>query len=97
MQTPAEPSETASSDPAASGIDVSRAHSARMYDYYLGGKDHFAADRVTAEKAMRGTSRASRLATAIPDGTAKAETTEADGSPTAETEPAIQPEPRRNP
>ncbi len=33
-------------------IDVSRAHSARMYDYYLGGKDHFAADRVTAEKAM---------------------------------------------
>jgi SAM-dependent methyltransferase len=53
LQTPAEPSETASSDPAASGIDVSRAHSARMYDYYLGGKDHFAADRVTAEKAMR--------------------------------------------
>jgi SAM-dependent methyltransferase len=24
-----------------------------MYDYYLGGKDHFAADRTTAEKAMR--------------------------------------------
>jgi hypothetical protein len=34
------------------GIDVSRAHAARMYDFYLGGKDHFAADRVTAEKAM---------------------------------------------
>jgi hypothetical protein len=34
-------------------IDVSRAHSARMYDYYLGGKDHFAADRETAEKAMQ--------------------------------------------
>ncbi len=34
-------------------IDVSRAHSARMYDYYLGGKDHFAADRETAEKAMK--------------------------------------------
>jgi SAM-dependent methyltransferase len=53
MQTPAEPPEAASSDPAAPDIDVSRAHSARMYDYYLGGKDHFAADRVTAEKAMR--------------------------------------------
>src|SRR4051794_40518830 len=34
------------------GIDVSRPHAARMYDFYLGGKDHFAADRVTAEKAM---------------------------------------------
>jgi SAM-dependent methyltransferase len=34
-------------------IDVSRPHSARMYDYFLGGKDHFAADRETAEKAMR--------------------------------------------
>ena len=26
-------------------IDTSRAHPARMYDYLLGGKDHFAADR----------------------------------------------------
>ena len=52
MQTPAEPPEAASSDPAPPDIDVSRAHSARMYDYYLGGKDHFAADRTTAEKAM---------------------------------------------
>jgi len=34
-------------------IDVSRPHSARMYDYYLGGKDHFEADRLTAEKALR--------------------------------------------
>jgi SAM-dependent methyltransferase len=34
------------------GIDVNRAHSARMYDFYLGGKDNFAADRATAEKAM---------------------------------------------
>src|SRR5437879_6536385 len=53
MQTPAEPHEAASSDPLAPEIDVNRAHSARMYDYYLGGKDHFAADRTTAEKAMR--------------------------------------------
>jgi S-adenosyl methyltransferase len=35
------------------GIDFSRPHSARMYDYYLGGKDHFAVDRETAEIAMR--------------------------------------------
>jgi hypothetical protein len=26
-------------------IDTSKAHPARMYDYLLGGKDHFAADR----------------------------------------------------
>jgi len=30
-------------------IDTSKPHPARMYDYYLGGKNHFAADRETAE------------------------------------------------
>jgi S-adenosyl methyltransferase len=35
------------------GIDTSRPHSARMYDYYLGGKDHFTADRETAELAAK--------------------------------------------
>ncbi len=35
-----------------SGIDTTKPHTARMYDYYLGGKDHFAVDRETAEKAM---------------------------------------------
>jgi hypothetical protein len=40
-------------DRTASEIDVSRPHAARMYDYFLGGKDHFEADRVTAEKALR--------------------------------------------
>jgi hypothetical protein len=34
-------------------IDTSKPHSARMYDYYLGGKDHFPADRETAEIAAR--------------------------------------------
>jgi hypothetical protein len=34
-------------------FDPTRAHSARVYDYYLGGKDHFAADRETAQKAMQ--------------------------------------------
>ena len=28
-------------------------HSARMYDYYLGGKDNFAADREAAEKVLQ--------------------------------------------
>jgi SAM-dependent methyltransferase len=34
-------------------IDTTKPHSARVYDYYLGGKDNFAADRATAEKAMQ--------------------------------------------
>jgi S-adenosyl methyltransferase len=33
-------------------IDTSRPHSARIYDYYLGGKNHFAADRQTAETVL---------------------------------------------
>jgi hypothetical protein len=31
------------------GIDTSRMHPARRYDYYLGGKDNFEADRTNAE------------------------------------------------
>jgi hypothetical protein len=34
------------------GIDTSRPHPARMYDYFIGGKDNFAADRETAEKML---------------------------------------------
>ena len=34
-------------------IDTSVAHIARVYDYWLGGKDNFAPDRVAAEAAMR--------------------------------------------
>jgi hypothetical protein len=34
-------------------VDTSKPHSARIYDYYLGGKDNFAADRETAVKAMK--------------------------------------------
>jgi SAM-dependent methyltransferase len=33
-------------------IDTSRPHPARIYDYYLGGKDHFAADREAADKVL---------------------------------------------
>jgi hypothetical protein len=36
----------------AAQIDVRRAHSARVYDYWLGGKDNFAADRDAAEQAI---------------------------------------------
>jgi O-methyltransferase involved in polyketide biosynthesis len=35
-------------------IDTTRPHPARMYDYYLGGKNHFAADREAAERALDG-------------------------------------------
>jgi hypothetical protein len=34
-------------------IDTSKPHSARIYDYLLGGKDNFAADREVAEKTLR--------------------------------------------
>ena len=33
-------------------IDTSRPHPARMYDYFLGGKNNFAADRQTAETVL---------------------------------------------
>ncbi len=33
-------------------IDTSRPHPARMYDYYIGGKNHFAADRELADEAL---------------------------------------------
>jgi SAM-dependent methyltransferase len=33
-------------------IDVTRPHPARMYDYYLGGKDHWQADREAAEQVL---------------------------------------------
>src|ERR1700691_1227384 len=35
-------------------IDTSHPHSARMYDYYLGGKNNFSADREAAEKVLAG-------------------------------------------
>jgi hypothetical protein len=48
------------------GIDPTIPSTARMYDYYLGGKDNYAADRQAAEKALsvvpsgRRTARANR-------------------------------------
>jgi len=34
-------------------IDTTKPQAARMYDYYLGGKDNFAADRETAQALMK--------------------------------------------
>jgi hypothetical protein len=34
-------------------IDTAKPQAARMYDYYLGGKDNFAADRETAQELMQ--------------------------------------------
>jgi S-adenosyl methyltransferase len=35
------------------GIDSAKPHSARMYDYFIGGKNHFAADREAAAEVLR--------------------------------------------
>src|SRR6266851_871330 len=40
-------------DPAPAVIDTSRAHPARVYDYWLGGKDNFAANRKFLARAVR--------------------------------------------
>jgi len=37
---------------APAGIDTSKAHQARIYDYWLGGKDNFAVDREAAQQAL---------------------------------------------
>ena len=34
------------------GFDTTVAHPARVYDYWLGGKDHFEADRIAAEEVI---------------------------------------------
>src|SRR5216684_8153210 len=38
---------------AASEIDTSKPHPARMYDAYLGGKDNYAADREAVRQVLR--------------------------------------------
>jgi hypothetical protein len=35
------------------GVNTATAHAARMYDYYLHGKDNFPADRTAADEALR--------------------------------------------
>src|SRR5437867_13456828 len=38
--------------PVPNGVDTSVPHIARVYDYWLGGKDNFAVDRAAAEQVM---------------------------------------------
>ncbi|MBO0805629.1 MAG: SAM-dependent methyltransferase [Nocardiopsaceae bacterium] len=45
--------ETSAGHEPVSEIDTTRAHAARMYDYWLGGKNHFAADREAADNIAR--------------------------------------------
>jgi SAM-dependent methyltransferase len=46
------PENAAASDAERPAFDTSVAHIARVYDYWLGGKDNFAADRAAAEQAI---------------------------------------------
>jgi SAM-dependent methyltransferase len=39
--------------PGASGLDTAVPNAARIYDYLLGGKDNYAADRTAAERVLR--------------------------------------------
>jgi len=48
--TPGGPGPDSARPPA--GIDTTVAHPARVYDYWLGGKDNFAADREAAEQVI---------------------------------------------
>jgi O-methyltransferase involved in polyketide biosynthesis len=41
------------SEPAAAELDIARPNVARIYDYFLGGKDNFGADREAAEQILR--------------------------------------------
>jgi hypothetical protein len=49
---PPEPDPPEPGGPAPSALDTSVPHPARVYDYWLGGKDNYAADREAAEAAM---------------------------------------------
>jgi hypothetical protein len=48
-ETPAHDGGAAGSSP----FDTTVAHQARMYDYWLGGKDNYAADRTAADEMIR--------------------------------------------
>jgi S-adenosyl methyltransferase len=48
----ADPVSSQADESAVTGIDVSRPHPARTYDYALGGKDNFAADRELMDKML---------------------------------------------
>src|SRR5258708_11264224 len=45
--------EAPATDAGAAKIDTSRPHAARVYDYFIGGKNHFAADRAMGDQVLR--------------------------------------------
>ena len=47
-----DPGQAGGTPPAALGFDTSVAHPARIWDYFLGGKDNFAADRAAAKGVL---------------------------------------------
>ena len=49
-EPPADPPPARNEPPS---FDISRAHPARIYDYWLGGRDNYEADRVAAELAIQ--------------------------------------------
>ena len=48
----------------AHGFDASKPNVARVYDYLLGGKDNFAADREAAQRLIEALPNAARMAKA---------------------------------
>ena len=50
---PAPPNDGSQTPGAARELDIGKPHPARIYDYFLGGKDNFAADRETADKILQ--------------------------------------------
>jgi S-adenosyl methyltransferase len=52
MDEPGRKGATTEPGPRARGFDASVAHPARIYDYWLGGKDNFTADRRAAEEVL---------------------------------------------
>jgi hypothetical protein len=52
METPGQTEAPTKHGPRAPAFDVNVAHPARIYDYWLGGKDNFAADRRAAEEVL---------------------------------------------
>lgn len=48
-----DPSSSAAEPAAATDLRTDRAHGARIYDYILGGKDHYAIDREAGDAALR--------------------------------------------
>jgi hypothetical protein len=52
-EAPAQSGSATSGKPRSLAFDTSVAHQARMYDYLLGGKDNFAADREAVEAQLR--------------------------------------------